>query len=366
MLGKLGFGLMRLPVKSGPTDIDQEQLNAMVDLFLERGFTYFDTSFVYHNGESENAIRRALVERHDRNSFTLASKLPAFAITEEKDMEPTFELQLKKCGVEYFDYYLLHNMKRTMYDTNAKTCKMFEYLKKWKEEGKIRHIGFSFHDSASVLDTILTEHPEIEFVQIAYNYLDKDAELLQAQACYDVIVKHGRKVVVMEPVKGGALAALPEKSLARFAALNNGSAASYAIRWTNREEVIATLSGMSTLAQVEDNTSYMMDFKPITQEEQKVIDEVVQDIKDTYVVKGNMDVLKEISMGLFAAVEGYNNCMVQPNPYFAAELNYYKSYKLGVDRFYETADLSKYNEAFGGDVNAIRDTAIEFHVKNTF
>ena len=170
---KLGFGLMRLPVFDGdPTRIDMDQVCKMVDIFMEDGCTYFDTSYVYHNGASETAVRHALVERYPRESFFLADKLPTFIISEESQVEAIFNESLEKTGAGYFDNYLLHNLNAARYDGVVKSCHMFEYMQRWKDEGKIRHIGFSFHDSADVLDRILSEHPEMEFVQIALNYLD--------------------------------------------------------------------------------------------------------------------------------------------------------------------------------------------------
>ena len=185
-IGKLGFGMMRLPLinPDDPVSFDYDQLNQMVDTFLERGFNYFDTSFVYHNGHSEEATRKALVERHPRGSFYLATKLPAFNITKEEEVRATLNQQLENCGVEYFDYYLLHNLNRILYNTTVKSCRMFEQAMEFKAEGKIRHLGFSFHDSAEVLDQILTDHPETEFVQIALNYYDWDSYWIQARKCY--------------------------------------------------------------------------------------------------------------------------------------------------------------------------------------
>ena len=201
---KLGFGLMRLPVKSeNPTDIDQAMLNQMVDRYLEEGFTYFDTSYVYHNGASETAIREALVKRHDRSSFLLASKFPTFTMPKEEQVDAIFQEQLEKCGVEYFDFYLLHNLNRYLYKTEVQDAHLFEHMKKWKEEGKIRHIAFSYHDDAEHLDQILAEHPEVEAVQIVVNYYDWDEPFIQAKKCCEVIAKHGAKVIAMEPVKGG-------------------------------------------------------------------------------------------------------------------------------------------------------------------
>lgn len=373
--GKLGFGLMRLPQKSdNPTDIDIDTLSKMVDLFIKRGFTYFDTSYVYHNGESERAINKALVQRHDRNTYTLASKLPAFSITEEEQMEKTFKEQLLKCGVDYFDYYLLHNLNRSLYDTYVKSCKMFDYMKKWKEEGKIKHLGFSFHDSADVLDKILTEHPETEFVQIVVNYYDWKEGFIQAKKCYETIRKHGKQVVIMEPVKGGTLAKVPQSVEIKMKELNhNLSPASYAIRFAAElDGVIAVLSGMSTLEQVEDNTSYMQDFKPLSEEEKKLLEFAKSEYEKQWKFKCSdwtkIDNAAPKGIAISNVIRAYNSLIIQPNPYFGAELNYYKTFKLNYDTVIENEDYSKCTEAINGelDVNKAVKESIEFFNKNGF
>ena len=271
---KLGFGLMRLPVKdkNDGGSIDMPQLCRMVDTFLERGFTYFDTAYMYHEYRSETAIREALVERHPRDSFTLTTKLPTMFLREQGDMERIFEEQRKKCGVEYFDYYLLHNLNTDNYE-RAKAFDAFGFQRRLLEEGKIRHMGFSFHDKAEVLDRILTEHPEEEFVQLQINYLDWESERVQSRLCYETAVRHGKKVIIMEPVKGGALAKLPEEAekLLRDAD-PQASVASWAIRFAaGLPEVHVVLSGMSDVAQLEDNTGFMSDFRPLTGEERAML-----------------------------------------------------------------------------------------------
>lgn len=210
---KLGFGFMRLPLldKENLESIDFEQLNKMVDKFLEKGFTYFDTAYMYHNSKSEIALRETLVKRHDRNTFTVASKLPTMLLKAEEDLERIFNEQLEKCGVEYFDYYLLHNLGVTNYET-AKKFDAFSFVLKKKAEGKIKKVGFSFHDTANLLDEILTANPEMEFVQLQINYLDWETESIQSRRCYEVAQKHNKPVIVMEPVKGGVLANVPEKA----------------------------------------------------------------------------------------------------------------------------------------------------------
>ena len=278
---RLGFGMMRLPVKNGnPTDFDYDELNRMVDTFIEAGYTYFDTSYVYHNGKSEEATRKAVVERYPRDAFTVATKFPTFSLEREDQIEPIFAGQLENLGVDYIDYYLLHNFQTVYYDGIdgkggiVKTAHLFDYANKWKADGKIKHLGFSFHSSAKLLDRILTEHPEVEFVQIPFNYIDAESELVQAMQAYEVIRKHGKLAVFMEPVKGGGLSMVPAAVEQRLKEMNpNASIASWAIRYAGSfDGVICNLSGMSTLAQVQDNVSYMRDFTPLSAEEQAVIE----------------------------------------------------------------------------------------------
>ena len=266
---KLGFGLMRLPVTDpeNGASIDMEKLRDMVDLFLERGYTYFDTAYMYHDHQSEIAIREALVKRYPRDSFTLTTKLPTMMLKEPGEQERIFEEQRQKCGVEFFDYYLLHNLNRRNYET-AERLDSFGFLRGLKEEGKIRHIGFSFHDNAQMLDTILTAHPETEFVQLQVNYLDWESERVQSRLCYETAVRHGKKVIIMEPVKGGALAKLPEEAEGLLKAADpEASIASWAVRFAaSLPQVHVVLSGMSSMAQLRDNTSFMADLVPLTRE----------------------------------------------------------------------------------------------------
>lgn len=324
MKNKLGFGWMRLPqLSDDPANIDFEQVNQMVDTFLDSGFNYFDTSFVYHNGHSENAIKRCLVQRHPRESYILASKLPTFSIQKEEEVEQIFNQQRENCGVNYFDYFLLHNVNILHYNSVIKTCKMFEHMKKWKEEGKIKHIAISFHDSSDVLDLILTEHPEIEMVQIALNYYDYDSEFIQARACYEVIRKHQKQVLIMEPIKGGMLASLPKNC-----SLEVEQPASLALRFCNElDGVLAILSGMSNLTQVKQNIECMKNPQPLTSQEKELIENLKIAYKESGPL-GKMDLtqyqnIKPKGIALSAILECYNNCMIQPNPGFAAEHNYY-------------------------------------------
>ena len=299
MKKNLGFGWMRLPqLSENPTNIDFDQVKQMVDTFLDVGFNYFDTSFVYHNGHSENAIKKCLVERHPRDRYMIASKLPVFSIQKEEEVVQIFNQQLENCGVEYFDYFLLHNMNIHHYNSVVKSCKMFEHMQEWKKAGKIKHIAISFHDSADVLDLILNEHPEIEVVQIALNYYDWNSAFIQAKACFEVIRKHQKQVIIMD---------------LRFCGELDG--------------VLAILSGMSNLTQVKQNIDCMKDFQPLSTEKKELIEKLTVAYKQGGPL-GNIDFnkykdVKPHGISLASLLETYNSCMIQPNPGFAAELNYY-------------------------------------------
>ena len=204
--GKLGFGVMRLKMQEN--EIDKNEFNKMIDIFLSKGFNYFDTAYGYIDGKSELAIKECLVKRYDREKFVLTDKLTYWCFEKEEEIVPLFNKQLEKCGVDYFDFYFFHCMNKTGYEKHN-ACNSFEIVKKLKQQGKINHIGMSFHDTPELLDNILCEHPEIEVVQLQINYLDYDDPTVQSKACYDVAVKYGKKVMVMEPVKGGVLVNLP-------------------------------------------------------------------------------------------------------------------------------------------------------------
>lgn len=275
---KLGFGMMRLPLPDPKEqgNIDLDQVRTMVDAFLDRGYTYFDTAYMYHAGQSECAVREALVKRHPRDSFTLADKMPLFHFKPEDGPEKqaaVFDEQLQKCGVEYFDYYLLHCVTAESYET-ARRLDTFGFLSRKKAEGKIRRLGFSFHDKAEVLDKVLTEHPETEFVQLQINYLDWEDERVQARKCYETVRRHGKQVAVMEPVKGGKLAKLPEEAASLLKSAHpDWSPASWAIRFAaGLEGVMVVLSGMSDQAQLDDNTAFMQHPAPLTAEEVKLLE----------------------------------------------------------------------------------------------
>jgi predicted aldo/keto reductase-like oxidoreductase len=271
---KLGFGMMRLPLteEGNPQSINQELVNKMVDYYLEKGFTYFDTAYPYHQGKGEIAFRKALAERYPRESFILADKMPVWLVTETQDYRRLFDEQLAKCGVAYFDYYLLHTLGAGNY-TPTVNHGGFEFMNQLKKEGKAKHIGFSYHDNAELLDRILTEQPEMEFVQLQINYIDWDNESIQSRKCYEVATRHKKPVIVMEPVKGGSLAVVPveaEKLLKAYRP--DKSVASWAVRYAaSLENVWLVLSGMSNFEQVVDNISYMQDMTPLNAEERKIL-----------------------------------------------------------------------------------------------
>lgn len=278
---KLGFGCMRLPVLDGNVEkIDDSQFCKMVDTFLEQGFTYFDTAFPYHQEKSEEAVRRCLTERYDRSRYLLADKMPVWMVEEYADFEKYLKIQLERCGVDYFDFYLLHALDQERID-KMERLGGFRFLQEMKKAGKVRHIGFSFHDTPEVLNKVLDAHPEIEFVQLQINYYDWDSANVQSGACYETVTRHGIPVVVMEPVKGGTLAGLAEGPAGLLHALDSdASLASFAVRYAaSLENVMVVLSGMSDLAQMQDNTSYMKEFKPLAQEEKEAIQNVVSELK---------------------------------------------------------------------------------------
>ncbi len=273
---KFGFGLMRLP-KNEKEEIQIEEVKRLVDAYMASGFNYFDTAYVYEG--SEEAMKEALVKRYPRNQFTIADKLPKWGLTKQEDVSRIFNESLQRCGVDYFDFYLLHSINEEFYGIYTKfDC--FNFVVQMKKENKIKHIGFSYHDEPELLDRILQEHPEMEFVQLQINYLDWESGVIQARKNLEVARKYNKPVVVMEPIKGGTLAKLPDNIEQMFKSKRpDSSIASWALRFVaSQEGVMTVLSGMSTPDQMEDNLKTMKNFEPIQEDELKLIKEVT----DTY------------------------------------------------------------------------------------
>ena len=277
-----GFGCMRLPMID--KEVDHKQFCEMIDLFMENGFTYYDTARVYIQGKSELALKECLVKRYPRESFIIADKLSGSCFEKQEDIIPFFNSQLEALGVEYIDYYLMHCQMQRNYD-KFMNAKAYEIAAQLKKEGKIKHLGFSFHDNAEFLEKILIDHPEVEFVQIQFNYLDYDSVNVESKKCYDVCRKYNKDVMIMEPVKGGELVNLPLKAQEIINKLEKGSNASYAIRFAaSFDGVIMVLSGMSDLNQMKDNISYMKDFKPLTDYEKEELFKVAEVIKENKLI----------------------------------------------------------------------------------
>ncbi len=284
---KLGFGLMRLPLTDANNggSIDLSKLEEMVDRFLERGFTYFDTAYLYCDGMSERAVKEVLTKRYPRDAFTVTSKLPSGELKTKEDRDRVFFHQLEKTGLSYFDYYLLHAVSgRCMETFEGLDC--FSWIREKKAAGLAKHIGFSYHDGPELLDAILTKYPFFDYVQLQINYLDWESPSVQSRACYEVCCKHKKPVIVMEPVKGGMLANVPE-SVERMMRSNEPemSPASWAVRFAaGLDNVYMVLSGMSTLEQVTDNTGFMAELKPLNPEQVKMLEFAAQ------IINGNIAV----------------------------------------------------------------------------
>lgn len=277
-----GFGCMRLPMNNGKVDYDE--FKKMVDLFMAEGFNYFDTARVYLEGQSETAIGDCIAARYPRESFVLTDKLSTSLFNKEEDIRPLFEKQLESCKVDYFDIYLMHAQSKNIFE-KYKKCRAYETAFELKKEGKIKHVGISFHDTAEVLEEILTEYPAIEVVQIQFNYVDYEDPAIQSKKLYEVCKKHNKPVIVMEPVKGGNLVNLPEKAKKVLEELDGGSAASYAIRFAaGFDGIKMVLSGMSNIGQMEDNLSYMKDFKPLDETEQAAIKKVCEIFRSMHLI----------------------------------------------------------------------------------
>ena len=284
---KLGFGLMRLPL-TDPNDessVDTELLKKLVDMFIERGFTYFDTAPVYCGGMSEAAFKPCVADRYPRESYTLTTKLSPFGLRKKEDVSSLFELQLRRTGVGFFDYYWLHNI-------NPVTIEIFDRLNCWdfirekQAQGLIRHIGFSFHGSPELLEQVLTEHPDMEYVQIQLNYLDWNSITIRSRECYEVSERFGKLIIVMEPVKGGSLSRVPAELEAEFRKRSPGSSpSSCAIRFAaSHKNVVMVLSGMNSLEQMDDNTSYMDSFTPLNDEELAFMEKAAGIINENIII----------------------------------------------------------------------------------
>lgn len=276
---KLGFGCMRLPMNG--EEVDYNEFNKMIDYAIENGFNYFDTAHGYLEGKSETAIRDCLVARYDRESYILTDKLTAPYFKKEEDIRPFFESQLKLTGVKYFDYYLMHAQDRTNYQ-HFQDCHAYEVVQQLKKEGKIKHVGLSFHDTADILEKILTDHPEIEIVQIQFNYADYENPSVQSKKVYEICRKYNKPILIMEPVKGGGLANLPKVAKEAFDELKEETSyASFAVRFAaSFDGVYKVLSGMSNLEQMKDNVSYMKDFRPLNEKEFETIKKVADILKN--------------------------------------------------------------------------------------
>ncbi|MBR2666112.1 MAG: aldo/keto reductase [Methanobrevibacter sp.] len=286
-MSKLGMGLMRLPLmdENDQTSIDYEEVNKMVDAYMDAGFDYFDTAFVYHEGVGEAAFRKCVVERYPRESFKIATKLPLFVITEESQLEPIFAQQLENCGVDYIDYYMLHNVSG--FTENAwKNVDLYSFIQKKKEEGYIKHIGISTHGNAEFLEEILFDHPELEFVLLQINYLDWEDEGIESRKCLEVARKYNKQVMIMEPYKGGFLADVPEEAEKIMKEYNpDRSVVSWAMRFVaNIEDVEVVLTGASNLEQLESNIREFNDADPLNDEEMEIISQVSEIINSNITV----------------------------------------------------------------------------------
>lgn len=270
--GNFGFGCMRLPMKDG--EVDTQEFSRMVDAFLEAGFNYFDTAHGYLDGKSETALRSCLTSRYPRESYVLTNKLSGHYFHSQEDIRPLFRQQLEACGVEYFDFYLMHAQNKDLFE-KYKRCRAYETALELKAEGKLRHMGISFHDRAQVLDQILTEYPQVEVVQIQLNYVDFEDPSVESRKCLEVCRSHGKPAIVMEPVKGGSLVNLPQEARWVFDGLKGGSYASYAIRFAaSQEGVWMVLSGMGNMDMMRDNVSFMKNFRPLDEKEREAVERV--------------------------------------------------------------------------------------------
>ncbi|MDO5811406.1 MAG: aldo/keto reductase [Methanobrevibacter sp.] len=282
----LGFGMMRLPLleEDNFANIDYEQTNQMVDAYMDAGFNYFDTAYIYHENLGEQAFKKCVVERYPRDSFKIATKLPLFVITEESQLEPIFAEQLENCGVDYFDYYMLHNVSGFT-ETAWKNVDLYSFVQRKKEEGYIKHIGLSTHGDAEFLEEILFDHPELEFVLLQINYLDWEDEGIESRKCLEVARKYDKEVMIMEPYKGGFLADVPEEAEKIMKECNpDRSVVSWAMRFVANLDACVVLTGASSLEQLEENICEFKNADPLTEDELKVLDEVSEIINSNITV----------------------------------------------------------------------------------
>ena len=284
---ELGMGMMRLPLKdeNDQTSVDMEHVNRMVDVYMDAGFNYFDTAYVYHEGVGESAFKKSVVERYPRESFKIATKLPLFIITEESQLEPIFAEQLENCGVDYIDYYMLHNVSGFT-ETAWKNVDLYSFIEKKQEEGKIKHIGLSTHGDAEFLEELLVEHPKIEFVLLQINYLDWDDDGIESRKCFEVARKYNKKVMIMEPYKGGFLADVPDEAEKIMKEYNpDKSVVSWAMRFVaTLDDVDVVLTGASNLEQLESNIYEFKNAEPLNEEELEILKEVSEIINSNITV----------------------------------------------------------------------------------
>ena len=284
---KLGFGLMRLPYSEDKTwgNVDLEKTRDMIDSYMKEGFTYFDTAWVYHGGFSEKIFGELVGKRYPRNEFQVTTKMPLWGMKDSSELQKIFDEQLKNCHVDYFDYYFLHALNKEIYK-KAEELGGFKWMQKMKAAGKIKHPGFSFHDTADVLEEILNAHPEVELVQLQINYIDWESNNVQSRKCYEVCCRHGVQVSVMEPIKGGSLANITDEGRKYFNKINpEASLASWAVRYcASLDNILVVLSGMSNMEQLKDNMSYMKYFVPLSGKEQKAVKKTAKFIEKTIAI----------------------------------------------------------------------------------